>query len=93
MQELVPVAIEGAKNVINAAADMGVQRVVFTSSYGAVHMNPNRNPNRIVDESCWSDLEFCKETQVATSFYHYTGILIYTWNFLSDATQKIPCIN
>nr|XP_034597373.1 cinnamoyl-CoA reductase 1-like isoform X2 [Setaria viridis] len=58
-----PVAIEGTKNVINAAADMGVQRVVFTSSYGAVHMNPKRNPNQILDESCWSDLEYCKETQ------------------------------
>ncbi|KAG0537125.1 hypothetical protein BDA96_03G121200 [Sorghum bicolor] len=61
--DLVPVAIEGTKNVMNAAADMGVQRVVFTSSYGAVHMNPNRNPDRTVDESCWSDLDFCKQTQ------------------------------
>ncbi|KAL6627841.1 hypothetical protein ACP70R_031567 [Stipagrostis hirtigluma subsp. patula] len=60
---LVPVAIEGAKNVINAAADMGVQRVVFTSTYGAIHMNPNRSPDQILDESCWSDLEFCKQTE------------------------------
>lgn len=64
MQELMAVAIDGTKNVINAAADMGVQRVVFTSSYGAVHMNPNRNPDQVVDESCWSDLEFCLETKV-----------------------------
>uniref|UniRef100_A0A0D9Y6X0 NAD-dependent epimerase/dehydratase domain-containing protein n=1 Tax=Oryza glumipatula TaxID=40148 RepID=A0A0D9Y6X0_9ORYZ len=62
--ELLPAAIEGTKNVINAAADMGVKRVVFTSSYGAVHMNPNRRSDQIVDESCWSDLEFCKQTQV-----------------------------
>ncbi|KAF8724274.1 hypothetical protein HU200_021301 [Digitaria exilis] len=62
------VAIDGTKNVINAAADMGVQRVVFTSSYGAVHMNPNRNPDQVVDESCWSDLEFCLETK---NFYCY----------------------
>ncbi|EEC70426.1 hypothetical protein OsI_01433 [Oryza sativa Indica Group] len=61
--ELLPTAIEGTKNVINAAADMGVKRVVFTSSYGAVHMNPNRRSDQIVDESCWSDLEFCKQTQ------------------------------
>jgi cinnamoyl-CoA reductase len=71
MQDLVPVAIEGTKNVMNAAADMGVQRVVFTSSYGAVHMNPNRNPDRTVEESCWSDLDLCKQTQVVHDFYYY----------------------
>ncbi|KAL5653723.1 hypothetical protein ACJX0J_033042, partial [Zea mays] len=60
---LVPVAVEGTKNVLNAAADMGVQRVVFTSSYGAIHMNPNRSPDQTLDEGCWSDPEFCKQTQ------------------------------
>ncbi|KAL6854559.1 hypothetical protein ACP4OV_019121 [Aristida adscensionis] len=59
--KLVPVAVEGTKNVINAAADMGIKRVVFTSSYGAVHMDPNRRPDTVLDESCWSDLEFCKQ--------------------------------
>jgi cinnamoyl-CoA reductase len=38
LQELMAVATEGTKNVINAAADTAVQRVVFTSSYGAVHI-------------------------------------------------------
>ena len=71
MQDLVPVAIEGTKNVMNAAADMGVQRVVFTSSYGADHMNPNRNPDRTVDESCWSDLEFCKQTHTQVHYFYY----------------------
>uniref|UniRef100_J3LI87 NAD-dependent epimerase/dehydratase domain-containing protein n=1 Tax=Oryza brachyantha TaxID=4533 RepID=J3LI87_ORYBR len=60
--DLVPVAVEGTRNVINAAADMGVRRVVFTSSYGAVHMNPSRSPDAVLDESCWSDYEFCKQT-------------------------------
>ncbi|KAL6598786.1 hypothetical protein ACP70R_046046 [Stipagrostis hirtigluma subsp. patula] len=61
--DLVPTAIEGTRNVINAAADMGVRRVVFTSSYGAVHMNPNRSPDEVVDENCWSDLDYCKQTK------------------------------
>ncbi|KAM0878900.1 hypothetical protein ACQ4PT_034599 [Festuca glaucescens] len=43
--DLVPVAVEGTRNVISAAADAGVRRVVFTSSYGAVHMDPNRSPD------------------------------------------------
>ncbi|XP_006649158.2 cinnamoyl-CoA reductase 1-like [Oryza brachyantha] len=62
--ELVKVAVEGTRNVMNAAADMGVRRVVFTSSYGAVHMNPSRSPDTVVDETCWSDPEFCRRTDM-----------------------------
>ncbi|KAK1620815.1 hypothetical protein QYE76_026332 [Lolium multiflorum] len=60
--ELVRAAVEGTRNAINAAADAGVRRVVFTSSYGAVHMDPNRSPETVVDEACWSDYEYCKRT-------------------------------
>uniref|UniRef100_A0ACD5YQ63 Uncharacterized protein n=1 Tax=Avena sativa TaxID=4498 RepID=A0ACD5YQ63_AVESA len=62
LQELVPVAVEGTRNVIRAAAEAGVRRVVFTSSYGAVHMDPNRSPDVVLDETCWSDYEFCNRT-------------------------------
>ncbi|KAK1620797.1 hypothetical protein QYE76_026314 [Lolium multiflorum] len=60
--ELVPVAVEGTRNVISAAADAGVRRVVFTSSYGAVHMDPNRSPDVVLDETCWSDYDYCKQS-------------------------------
>jgi cinnamoyl-CoA reductase len=58
------VAVEGTRNVINAAADEGARRVVFTSSYGAVHMDPSRSPDAVLDETCWSDYDFCKRTDV-----------------------------
>jgi cinnamoyl-CoA reductase len=61
----VPVAVEGTRNVINVAADEGARRVVFTSSYGAVHMDPNRSPDAVLDETCWSDYDFCKRTDVS----------------------------
>ncbi|KAJ6713125.1 CINNAMOYL-COA REDUCTASE-LIKE PROTEIN [Salix purpurea] len=35
----------------------------LTSSIGAVYMDPKRSPDVIVDESCWSDLEYCKNTK------------------------------
>lgn len=57
-------AVNGAKNVITAAANAKVRRVVLTSSIGAIYMDPNRDPEKVVDETCWSDLEFCKNTKV-----------------------------
>ncbi|KAJ6961661.1 cinnamoyl-CoA reductase 1-like [Populus alba x Populus x berolinensis] len=56
-------AVNGTKNVIMAAAEAKVRRVVFTSSIGTVYMDPNRSPDVVVDESCWSDLEYCKNTK------------------------------
>ncbi|GJN29451.1 hypothetical protein PR202_gb17677 [Eleusine coracana subsp. coracana] len=63
-EEMVEPAVRGTRHVIDAAAESGtVRRVVLTSSIGAVAMDPNRAPDAIVDESCWSDLEFCKKTK------------------------------
>lgn len=63
---MVEPAVEGAKNVIRAAAEAKVRRVVLTSSIGAIYMDPNRDPDKVVDETCWSDLEFCKTTKVCS---------------------------
>ncbi|KAF8369665.1 hypothetical protein HHK36_032313 [Tetracentron sinense] len=62
-EQMVEPAINGTKYIINAAAAAGVRRVVFTSTVGAIYMDPNRSPDVIVDESYWSDLEFCKNTK------------------------------
>lgn len=76
---MVEPAVNGTKNVIIAAAEAKVRRVVFTSSIGAVYMDPNRSPDQVVDESCWSDLEFCKNTKVfPPTFFSLT---LFTPNF------------
>ncbi|CAM0912711.1 unnamed protein product [Alopecurus aequalis] len=63
-EQMVEPAVRGTEYVIKAAAEAGtLRRVVLTSSIGAVTMDPNRGPDAVVDESCWSDLDFCKETR------------------------------
>nr|CAB3469608.1 unnamed protein product [Digitaria exilis] len=63
-EQMVEPAVRGTRHVIDAAAESGtVRRVVLTSSIGAVAMDPNRAPDAVVDESCWSDLDFCKNTK------------------------------
>ncbi|CAI0418604.1 unnamed protein product [Linum tenue] len=62
-------AIAGCHGVFHAACPITddpakVRRVVFTSSVGAVYMDPNRSHDVVMDESYWSDLEYCKDTKV-----------------------------
>ena len=81
-EEMVEPAVRGTRYVIDAAAESGtVRRVVLTSSIGAVAMDPSRAPDAVVDESCWSDLEFCKKTKVrstrSTTTLHAPG---RTWS-------------
>ncbi|KAL9250951.1 Cinnamoyl-CoA reductase 1-like protein [Drosera capensis] len=62
-EQMVEPAVKGTRNVIEAATETGVRHVVFTLSIGAVYMDPNRGPDAVVDESCWSNLDFCKNTK------------------------------
>ncbi|KAL5728534.1 cinnamoyl-CoA reductase [Ranunculus cassubicifolius] len=62
-EQMVEPAVKGTQYIIDAAAEARVRRVVFTSSIGAVTMDPNRGPDVVVDESCWSDLDFCQKTK------------------------------
>ncbi|CAL5011628.1 unnamed protein product [Urochloa decumbens] len=63
-EKMIEPAVNGTKNVINAAADVStVRRVVFTSSIGTVYMDPRHAPGAEVDETCWSDLDYCKNTK------------------------------
>ncbi|CAN1256662.1 Cinnamoyl-CoA reductase 1 [Linum perenne] len=62
-EKMLEPAVDGTKNVIMAASEAKVRRVVFTSSIGAVYMDPNRSHDVVMDESYWSDLEYCKNTK------------------------------
>jgi nucleoside-diphosphate-sugar epimerase len=59
-------AVTGTRNVLDAALAAKVQRVVVVSSMVTVEINPKGWPkDKIKDESCWSDKDFCRNNEVA----------------------------
>ncbi|CAH8331667.1 unnamed protein product [Eruca vesicaria subsp. sativa] len=60
--EVMAPAVDGTLNVLKACVEANVKRVVYVSSAAALIMNPNWSKDQVIDEACWSDLEFCKRS-------------------------------
>ncbi|CAL5184082.1 unnamed protein product [Lathyrus oleraceus] len=58
-KELLEPAVHGTLNVLEASKRAGVKRVVLTSSISAMIPNPNWPENKPIDESSWTDVEYC----------------------------------
>lgn len=78
--ELIDPALKGTLNVLNSCAKVpSVRRVVLTSSMAAVAYNGKpRTPEVIVDETWFSDPDFCKESKV--------------WTFSTSPCRKSNCL-
>ncbi|XP_031405801.1 cinnamoyl-CoA reductase 1-like [Punica granatum] len=53
-------AMKGTLNVLKACLEAKVKRVVHVSSVAAVLMSPKWPKDRVLDEICWSDKEYCR---------------------------------
>ncbi|TVU10040.1 hypothetical protein EJB05_43545, partial [Eragrostis curvula] len=63
-REMLGPAVNGTTNVLKAASAANVRRVVVVSSMVAVEINPKDWPkDKIKDENCWSDVEFCRNNE------------------------------
>src|SRR5438105_5029704 len=62
--ELLAPAVTGTRNVLEACSEAKVKRVVVVSSLSAVMANPGWREGEAMDEGCWSDVEFCRNTEV-----------------------------
>jgi nucleoside-diphosphate-sugar epimerase len=61
--EVIEPAVKGTLNVLKACVEAKVNRVVFVSSAGAVVLNPRWPKDQVMDETCWSDKEYCRTTK------------------------------
>ncbi|XP_062028274.1 cinnamoyl-CoA reductase 1-like isoform X1 [Rosa rugosa] len=61
--QLIEPAVKGTLNVLKASLEAKVKRVVYVSSVAAVAMNPTWAEGQVLDESCWSDKEYCRNTE------------------------------
>lgn len=68
--EVIEPAVKGTANVLEACLEAKVERVVFVSSSAAVLTNPDLPKDKVIDESYWSDKDYCKKTKVSNILLH-----------------------
>ncbi|RWR72282.1 cinnamoyl-CoA reductase 1-like protein [Cinnamomum micranthum f. kanehirae] len=67
--ELLEPAVRGTLNVLKVCSETGVERVVVVSSAAAVTFNPSWPPNKPMDEDCWTDVDYCRESKAWYTWY------------------------
>lgn len=80
--EVITPAVTGTLNVLKACSEAKVKRVVMVSSGAAVGMIPNWPKDKVMDEDCWSDIEYCRTTEVIYMQLLGLGILVEVRSFV-----------
>ncbi|XP_057782583.1 phenylacetaldehyde reductase-like [Salvia miltiorrhiza] len=91
-RELLDPAIKGTINVLTAAKKLGVRRVVVTSSVSAIIPSPNWPADKIKNEDCWTDEEYCKQKEV---WYPLSKTMAEkaAWKFAEENGLDIVVVN
>ncbi|KAL2333020.1 hypothetical protein Fmac_014233 [Flemingia macrophylla] len=91
-KQILEPAIKGTVNVLKAAKEAGVERVVATSSISSIMPSPNWPADKIKGEECWTDLDYCKEKglyyPVAKTLAEKAG-----WEFAKETGFDVVMIN
>ncbi|KAH1061695.1 hypothetical protein AAZX31_02G215700 [Glycine max] len=91
-KELLDPAIKGTMNVLTAAKEAGVRRVVLTSSISAVTPSPNWPGDVAKTEECWTDVEYCKQKGL---WYPLSKTLAEkaAWDFAKENDLDVVVVN
>ncbi|GJN17301.1 hypothetical protein PR202_gb04358 [Eleusine coracana subsp. coracana] len=90
--EVVEPAWKGALNVLRAAKDCGVSRVVMVSSQTAMVPNPNWPADKVIDEHSWADVDLIKKHEL---WYNVSKTLAEkaAWDFAAKAGLDLVVLN
>ncbi|KAF8394871.1 hypothetical protein HHK36_018808 [Tetracentron sinense] len=91
-KELLQPAITGTINVLTAAKESGVRRVVVTSSISAITPSPSWPADVIKDENCWTDLDYCTQNEL---WYPASKTLAEkaAWEFAKEKGLDVVVLN
>ncbi|CAK9867220.1 unnamed protein product [Sphagnum jensenii] len=90
--QLIEPAVKGTLNVLASCAQARTKKVVLTSSVAAVAYTPKRKSTSVVDESWWSDSDYCQETK---AWYYVSKTLAEraAWDFVKEKNLDMVVIN
>ncbi|KAL5220870.1 hypothetical protein ABZP36_025583 [Zizania latifolia] len=90
--DLLRPAVSGALNVLRAAKDCGVGRVVMVSSQTANVPNPEWPADKLIDDDCWADVELLKKNQ---HWYNVSKTLAEksAWDFAEKEGVQLVVLN
>jgi nucleoside-diphosphate-sugar epimerase len=57
-------AVKGTLNILASCVKAHIRKVVVMSSVAAVAYTPEHKLTSVVDESWWSDSDYCQETRI-----------------------------
>ncbi|CAL4981463.1 unnamed protein product [Urochloa decumbens] len=63
-KELLEPAVKGTLNVLRAARDSGIRRVVLMSSKAAMVPNPDWPADKVIDDDSWADVEILRKLKL-----------------------------
>ncbi|KAL2899305.1 Cinnamoyl-CoA reductase 1 [Bienertia sinuspersici] len=91
-KQLLDPAIKGTNNVLRAAKEAGVKRVVVTSSVSAITPSPNWPPHLVKGEDCWTDIDYCKQNGL---WYPLSKTLAEkaAWEFAKENDLDVVVVN
>nr|BAD67186.1 dihydroflavonol 4-reductase [Phytolacca americana] len=82
--EVIKPTINGLLDIMRSCVKAKIRRLVFTSSAGTVNVEEVQKP--VYDESCWSDMEFCRSKRMTGWMYFVSKTLAEqaAWKFAAE---------
>jgi len=91
-KELLEPAVKGTLNILRAAKDSGISRVVLMSSKAAMVPNPDWPADKVIDDDSWADVELLRKRQL---WYNVSKTLAEkaAWDFSTKEGLQLVVIN